>query len=245
MSEDVTSLVTHVNDLEISTYAEKVTKEPNDCIIDEHDGPASRQSINLSDSGVDLRSLTKLIDDRVDEKLRSCSEPQCTASSEKEIVKTFFATRTESTDQTSPRTLRDNNEMREQNIIIHGINEGKHTDAQYVSKLFDILGLDHSGLSASCRLGMKQNERKRPLKLVMKSIVEKHKVMSRLGRLRGADEEFKKISVTDDYTVEERQEIKRWVMMASERNTNNTNDHVWKVRGTPKIGMRLALVKHQ
>ena len=79
----------------------------------------------------------------------------------------------------------------------------------------------------------------------MKSVREKGKVMSRLGRLKGADKVFKKISVTDDYTMEEREEIKRWVIMAKEKNMSGTTDYVWKVRGTPKEGLRLALVKHE
>ena len=67
--------------------------------------------------------------------------------------------------------------------------------------------------------------------------------MARLGRLRGAEDEFKKISVTDDYTLEEREEIRRWVMIANEKNMNGTKDYVWKARGNPKSGMRLTLVK--
>ena len=138
-----------------------------------------------------------------------------------------------------------NAEKRDQNIIIHGIDERKYTEAQYLAEFFNVLELDLNSMSASHRLGTKQNDRIRPLKIIMKSVKEKGKVMSRLGRLKGADEVFKKISVTDDYTMEEREEIKRWVIMAKEKNMTGTKDYVWKVRGTPKEGMRLALVKHQ
>ena len=68
--------------------------------------------------------------------------------------------------------------------------------------------------------------------------------MSRLGRLRGAEDDFKKISVTDDYTVAEREEIRRWVKIANEKNMNGNEGYLWKVRGTPKSGMRLTRVKH-
>ena len=147
--------------------------------------------------------------------------------------------------QKNPRTLRNNVEKREQNIIIHGIDEGTYTEAQYLAEFFDILGLDPNSMCASHRLGTKQNDKIRPLKIIMKSVREKGKVMSRLGRLKGADKVFKKISVTDDYTMEEREEIKRWVIMAKEKNMSGTTDYVWKVRGTPKEGLRLTLVKHQ
>ena len=52
----------------------------------------------------------------------------------------------------------------------------------------------------------------------MKSVIEKNEVMSRLGRLIDAVAEFKKISITDDYTREEREEIKQWIMLAKENN---------------------------
>jgi len=245
LSEDNESPVTHVNDQELPMHTEMLKKEPQNCKIDNHDITNSDQSINLDDSGVDLSSLTKIIDDRIEEKLRNCYEPQNTANSEEEIVKTLFSRRTGSADQTITQPLRNDTELREQNIVIHGIYEGNHTDAQYLCTLFNILGLNTSEMRASHRLGIKQNERKRPLKIVMKSIDEKTKLMSRLGRLRNASEQFKKIRVTDDYTMEEREEIKRWVILANESNKNVTKDYAWKVRGTPKTGLRLARVNNK
>ena len=105
-----------------------------DDTTDKHDATNSSQSIVLADSGVDLRSLTKLIDDRVETKLRERVEPPGTTSDE-ELVETIYARRTGSVDQTSSLT-RDNyaeiEKMRKQNIIIHGINEGQLTDAEYL-----------------------------------------------------------------------------------------------------------------
>ena len=62
---------------------------------------------------------------------------------------------------------------REQNIIIHGINEGNDNDALYLHKLFDILGMGHTGPSISYRLGIKKCDRPWPVKVVMKSVDEK------------------------------------------------------------------------
>ena len=67
------------------------------------------------------------------------------------------------------------------------------------------------------------------MKLKFKSEDDKDIVMTRL----------KKISVTDDYTVEERQEIRKMVEKAKEKNRNDTKEIVWKVRGTPKNGLEL------
>ena len=63
----------------------------------------------------------------------------------------------------------------------------------------------------------------------MKSVIEKNEVMSRLGRLKDAVAEFKKISITDDYTREEREEIKRWIMLAKEKNIKEETGYTWKV----------------
>ena len=52
---------------------------------------------------------------------------------------------------------------------------------------------------------------------------------------------LKKISVTDDYTIEEREEIRRWVNKANDNN-DGMKDYVWTVRGTPKTGIRLVKI---
>ena len=44
---------------------------------------------------------------------------------------------------------------------------------------------------------------------------------------------FRRISVTDDHTIEERQEIRRLVDESKEKNRNETNT-IWKVRGDKK-----------
>ena len=132
---------------------------------------------------------------------------------------------------------------REQNVIIHGINEGTEVghDAIYLKELFDILGMGHTGPIITHRLGMKKHDRPRPIKLTMKSINVKEQFMSKLGKLKFADDEFKRISVTDDYTIEEREEIRRWVKKANDKN-DGMKDYVWKLRGTPKTGMRLVKI---
>ena len=116
-------------------------------------------------------------------------------------------------------------------------------DTDYLKNLFDILGMGHTGPSMSHRLGTKKFDRPRPVQITMKSVEEKQQFMAKLGLLNHADDEFKNISITDDYTLEEREEIRRWVMIAKKRNTNENSNYVWKVRGTPKIGMRLIRIQ--
>ena len=104
--------------------------------------------------------------------------------------------------------------------------------------------MDHTGPLAAHRLGMKKSDRQRPLRVTMKTLEDKEELMSRLGFLWNAENDFKKISITDDYTMAEREEIRRWVTMAKEKSTNETIGYLWKARGTPKTGMRLIRIKH-
>ena len=65
--------------------------------------------------------------------------------------------------------------------------------------------------------------------------------MSSLNKLKNADEPIRGINVRDDYTIEERQLIKS---MAEEAKRKNQNDNVthWKVRGTPKNGLKVVKI---
>ena len=88
------------------------------------------------------------------------------------------------------------------------------------------------------RLGKTNENNKRPLKLVMKS--KDVNVMKRLGNLKNNDK-YRNVSVRDDYTLEERELIKEWVKKANEKNKKDNTDE-WKVRGTPKNGLRLVRI---
>ena len=65
--------------------------------------------------------------------------------------------------------------------------------------------------------------------------------MRRLINMKNAEEQYKAISVKDDYTLEERDLIRHWVKKAEEKNKKE-NTTEWKVRGTPKNGLRLVKV---
>ena len=82
----------------------------------------------------------------------------------------------------------------------------------------------------------------RPLKVRFNSEQEKINVMNRLSNLKKADEKFKKISITDDYTMQEREEIQRFVAEAKRKNVDETGTFFWRVRGSPKTGLELRKV---
>ena len=74
----------------------------------------------------------------------------------------------------------------------------------------------------------------RTLKIEMCAIQEVESLMANLSRLKGLSDEFGKISVTEDYTKNEREVIKRYVAEVKDPN------YIYKIRGTPKNGLRLT-----
>ena len=139
-------------------------------------------------------------------------------------------------------------EKRANNIIIHGAlevgddeNQINEEDREYVKDVLTQLGVANEPKSFS-RLGKPNEKKQRPLKLVMMSKDDKDKAMGNLRVLKGTGDKFGKISVTDDYTNAEREEIKSWVEKAKERSAEDT-DKIYKVRGDPKNGLRLIWFK--
>ena len=140
--------------------------------------------------------------------------------------------------------------LRACNIILHGVNEAmsndkheaKKIDESHVNSLIETLGLEITYKSV-IRLGKGDPTKKRPIKVVMHTEEDKNKIMSNLRSLKDK-EEFKGISVTEDYTVDERVMIKEWREKAKANNAKESTDsqHVWKIRGTPKNGLRLMKV---
>ena len=111
--------------------------------------------------------------------------------------------------------------LRGANFVIHGVTEvmqiDEDTDNLFVNELLRKIEVEATPVKIT-RLGKTQPNKNRPLKVQLSNEQEKEKVMMRLSNLKDAEERFKKISITDDYTLEERQEIKSWVDKAKEKN---------------------------
>ena len=80
---------------------------------------------------------------------------------------------------------------------------------------------------------------RRPIKVTMKNTADKHKVMDNLRLLKGTTHEFGRISITDDYTKTQREQIKKYSQMAKEK-SDQSEEFIYKVRGNPKNGLRLV-----
>ena len=119
---------------------------------------------------------------------------------------------------------------------IHGVSEetenGKEKDEDFVNGFFGKLGIEYKPVS-TVRLGNPDPNKTRPLKLKMGSEDEKEKIMLRLPNLKNAADRFRKVSVTEAYSIEE------WIERTKEQNRTETREIVWKLRGTPKNGFEI------
>ena len=137
-------------------------------------------------------------------------------------------------------------EAHSKNIIIHsfpeapgGMNESLDSDITTIKELLAALELDVTPESTA-RLGNRNDGKKRPIRIKMKSLNEKEMVMGSLGKLKTAPENLRRINVTDYYTIDERQLIKNKVAEAKHKTeVEGDGKFVWRVHGTPKNGLRL------
>ena len=134
---------------------------------------------------------------------------------------------------------------RSRNIIIHGVPEvddenRERKDVIFITAFIEALGLNYKPQSMS-RLGKLDSNKTRPIKMKMTTECEKQNIMSRLSNLKNGESCLKTISVTDDYTIEERNIIRNWVNKANEKNRSEKGNVIWKARGSPTNGgMRLV-----
>ena len=135
-------------------------------------------------------------------------------------------------------------ESRARNIIIHGIPEQPDTEATTdtgsVKELFTAIEVDINPKTIS-RVGTKKAEGSRPLKVILETVNDKNLVMNNLPKLKNAPVKLKSLSITDDYTLEERQEIRAKVAEAKEKTINEgEGKFIFKIRGTPKNGLKIV-----
>ena len=134
------------------------------------------------------------------------------------------------------------------NIIIHGISEqttgedanSKEHDGKFIKSFLEAIEVDVQPKQI-IRLGNKTSDKKRPVKVILKNTDDKEKIMSSLAKLKNADKDIRGISVRDDYTQEERKLIQTMHEEAKRRNEADNVTH-WKVRGTPKNGLRVVKI---
>ena len=138
-------------------------------------------------------------------------------------------------------------EQRERNFIIHGLPEENSSDKtatsdtndhEVIKAIFREIKVGSVPKSFT-RLG-KPNAGARPIKVTMGTISEKDNIMENLKYLKQAPDHLRKNSITDDFTIEERIMIKEKVAEAVKKTEDEREGkYIFRVRGTPKNGLRL------
>ena len=85
--------------------------------------------------------------------------------------------------------------------------KAKEKDEEFVIDLLAAIRMDFKPESI-VRLGKPAPNRTRPIKMKLRTENEKNSIIARLSNLKNAEDRLKRINITEDYTVEERQEIK-------------------------------------
>jgi len=134
---------------------------------------------------------------------------------------------------------------RANNLVVHGVqeNEDDGSDKLFIDSLLEAVGVNATTNNIS-RLGKKDENKVRPIKIVVDSEVQRNLILESLFNLKG-NENFRNIRVTRDYTPTERNEIRDLVKQAKERNENAPEGCIyeWKVREDTKNGMRVMRFK--
>ena len=114
-----------------------------------------------------------------------------------------------------------------------------NNDAKLVKLFFGKINIE-ARQTKFYRLGRSTPNKNRPLKLEMTNNIERDAVMNNLNRLKGSEEILRKLSVKEDLTKNEREQVQKYVEMAKEKNAEDSSHH-WVVRGTPKNDLRLVM----
>ena len=147
---------------------------------------------------------------------------------------------------------------RENNLIIYRVDESDKQTAEertsddqgFVDELVqDILCIPDTRIAKVVRIGPKlgqdgePRQTSRPLKVELVDKESKASVMRNLFKLGSAEERFSKISVTQNYSKEEREVIKVKVTEANKMNEEEkTKNFTYRVRGPP-WDLRIVKVK--
>ena len=139
-------------------------------------------------------------------------------------------------------------EQRSNNFIIHGAEEiGDNpadklkNDKQYILDILEQIRLADIKPKYMMRLGEIKENKGRTIKVEMKIKEDKDKVMNNLKFLKGTEDYFGKIRITDDYTRNERDMIRDMVKKAEAKSVEDPNN-TYRVRGNPKNGLHLIRV---
>ena len=237
--------------------AVKETRHANVTIKEQTNVLNQKPLIPSTDSGIDIdldvmtREIKNQVNLFVDEKLRNLGIKASMDTlqknyEDKSSMKSQVAKNNSEISETVTKQDEFSNE-REANVIIHGLTEVEgENDENKIRDIFKAIDVNLKPVTMF-RLGIKRGDRSRPLMVRMQSKEEKYTIMSKLWKLKYARAKVERVSITHDFTIEERMSIKEMVDESKRRNENESKNgastnYAWKLRGNPKCGMQLVKV---
>ena len=136
-------------------------------------------------------------------------------------------------------------ENREPNLILYRVDEStlanpeerKRADEEYFNTLCEeVLDIGEVPVLQCTRLGKKsegEDAGPRPMKIVLANKTDKPVIFRNLRKLKEAEDKFKKVSISNDYSEEERAAIKQKVDEAKKKTGEESKNWVFRVRGPP------------
>lgn len=155
-------------------------------------------------------------------------------------------------DDTRKKALEERDrENRSHNIIIYRVPEPDNKDEMAKADKLFCIELFNSVLEVetkesefkSFRLG-KKTQQNRPLMIQCREKTLKNHIMESLNKLKDAEPKFKNVSIAHDLTASERTECKNLVEEAKKKQTEETGEYLWRVRGPPGQLKLVKLKKH-
>ncbi|MEM7298796.1 MAG: hypothetical protein AAF391_11085 [Bacteroidota bacterium] len=127
-------------------------------------------------------------------------------------------------------------------MIIHGVKEDEEHD-KWVQDLVNKLHVKVN-IKRSIRLGNESmTGKERPVLVTLTNEDEKLKVLNSLSVLKD-DGDYKKVSVTEDLTPNQRDDIKKLSDETRKRNQEEKGSNVvWRIRGSSKNGFYIKKFK--
>ena len=137
------------------------------------------------------------------------------------------------------------------NLVLHGVAESRNqreektSDQEFAESLIQAVG-SSALIKEVIRLGKRSEDRTRPMKVILNCEAARNEVLGNLTQLKNNDR-YKGVSITEDYTLCERELIKDFIKQAKAQNDLLPHDSPieFKVRGTPKNGLWLKEVKRK
>ena len=135
-------------------------------------------------------------------------------------------------------------ERRKNNLVVYGVNEVKENDKdkrtkhdkEEIIRISNFLGLDdfsEYNILRILRMGTYIEGTARPILVELDSAVTKYKIMRNTFKLKDV-KEFEGWSLQHDMTKDQRENVKKLIKEAEEKEKNDTSgEYIYRVRGPP------------